>query len=577
MRRKRRRETGVAVSLFPFLAVLICTMGVLIVMLVMAVSSSADKAQDAKIEQAEQFKIAEAALLDELDLEEFRVRSLSQMRPNLKRRLEAEKLKRSHLDDEIIKLTDEFKALNDQFEVLTLDNDAAQESQAADSQQISDLKKQIEQRRLDLAALKQEVKGRPVLYSIVPTKTAAGTDRRPIYIECTADGIVLRPSGIRISLDDFTKPILPGNPLDVGLLTTREYWNRFDSGDSLGEPYPLIVVRPGGATSYAIARRAMSSWDDEFGYELVEQSKQLNWGDVDSNLTRELQKAIAIAKNRQIEQVAAGLASWFSEGSRSSSSLAGQPLSGGSRGGEMVAPAGSERPSDRIGNADRGESYRQGSSGFKASSRNSGSRKNSTQSEQGSFNGIAGNPERLDTSKDDSLSRFASAQDTPTGRPLTTQAAMQASAKKSSGNTSGGNVGSKFQQDPVALSQKVPEVAPLSESRGENWALPTRTPGATPYRRPIRVDCFENYYLVHRGGLERDTTRIAINDSVNIAIDELVNEVWNQIEGWGMAEIGGYWKPVLRLTTTDIQGASKADELARKLENSGIEVERQWR
>ena len=577
MRRKRRRETGVAVSLFPFLAVLICTMGVLIVMLVMAVSSSADKAHDAKIEQAEQFKVAKATLLDELDLEQFRVRSLSQMRPNLKRRLESEKLKRSHLEDEIVRLSDELKALHEQFEILTLDDVEARESEAADSQQISKLKKLIEDRRADLASLKQEVEGRPVLYSIVPTKTAAGTERRPIYIECTAEGILLRPSGIRISLDDFTKPILPGNPLDIGLLTTREYWNRFDTGKSLGEPYPLIVVRPGGATSYAVARRAMSSWDDEFGYELVEQSKMLNWGEPDPNLTRELTKAIAIAKNRQVDQVRSGLASWFNEGSRSSSALAGQPLSGGSNGGEMVASTGSDTQSDRIGNADQGDSYRQGSSGFNPGLRKSASADRGSDSGQSSFNATGQNPNRLDTSKDDSLSRFASSQKNRTGRPLTTQAAMQASAKKSSGNTAGGNIGNTFQKDPVALSPQIPEVTPLSESRGENWALPTRTPGATPYRRPIRVDCFEDYYLVHRGGLERGTTRIAINQSVNIAIDELVNEVWNQIEGWGMAEVGGYWKPVLRLTTTDIQGASKADELARKLENSGIEVERQWR
>ncbi len=547
MRRKRRRETGVAVSLFPFLAVLICTMGVLIVMLVMAVSSSADKAQEAKLEQAEQLKVTEAALLDDLDLEEFRVESLSQMRPNLKRRLEAEKLKRSHLENEILKLTEEFKSLKNQFEVLTFNNSEARESQESDLKQIDELKKRIEQRRVDLTSLKQKFDEQPVLYSIVPTKTAAGTERRPIYVECTAEGIVLRPSGIRISLNDFTRPILPGNPLDVGLLTTREYWNRFDAGNSLGEPYPLIVVRPGGATAYAIARRAMSSWDDEFGYEWVEETKRLNWGELDSNLTNELRKAIRIAKNRQVEQVELGLASWFNESNRSSNSLMGQPLSGGSGGGGEIGSARKGNHSDRIGNVDRRELVTQAGSGFETGARNASSSKGGPNPVLGAQDRWGDHADQLDTSKNDSVSRFASSQKKRSGPPLTTQAALQANSEKVSGNTTGGDVGSVVQRDPVALSQQVPEVTPLSESRGENWALPTRTPGATPYRRPIRVDCYENYYLVHRGGLQSGTIRIPINESVNIAIDELVNEVWNEIEGWGMAEIGGYWKPVLRL------------------------------
>ena len=73
MSRKRQRETGVAVSLFPFLAVLICTMGVLIVMLVLAVSSSASKAQEANLERLEELQKEREVLLDSLDLEQFRV------------------------------------------------------------------------------------------------------------------------------------------------------------------------------------------------------------------------------------------------------------------------------------------------------------------------------------------------------------------------------------------------------------------------------------------------------------------------------------------------------------------------
>ena len=53
MRKNRRQATGLAVSLFPFLAVLICTMGMLIVMLVLAVKSSAVKADAAQKQHAD--------------------------------------------------------------------------------------------------------------------------------------------------------------------------------------------------------------------------------------------------------------------------------------------------------------------------------------------------------------------------------------------------------------------------------------------------------------------------------------------------------------------------------------------
>ena len=36
-----------------------------------------------------------------------------------------------------------------------------------------------------------------------------------------------------------------------------------------GEPYPLLVVRPGGVVAYGAARAALKAWDDEFGYELI--------------------------------------------------------------------------------------------------------------------------------------------------------------------------------------------------------------------------------------------------------------------------------------------------------------------
>ena len=571
MKRRQKRGTGLAVSLFPFLAVLICTMGVLIVMLVLAVQSSAVKAQQAKREHTDHVQGERELLIEELDLEQFRVEAISRMRPQIQQRLERERLLRSHLDNEIRQLVEQARTLSQQFQKLQWDDSLAGETQADESDKIAELQAKIATRRKELQELRESVAGQPVLYSIVPTRSADGTGRRPIYLECTPRGIELQPSGIRIGLEDFTQPILPGNPLDVALLATREYWNRFDAGSSAGEPYPLIVVRPGGATAYALARRAMSSWDDEFGYELVESDKQLNWGEVDPNLSKNLREAIAIARRRQSQQVAAGRASWLDSGSGSLDGGLGQgqPLSNGNE-NRSAESAGSATAGDQAG------SLRRAGSALPAGS----------DPENTSFWGQIANPSEsstasrsrtpgIDTSKPDSLSRFArQGRQSAAAKPARETVGAVDSAMKAA--TQAASAGEGNAASPLPSS--APSAAEsLAGQRGANWALPTRTPGATPYRRPIRVDCQEDHYLVHSGVPDRAAVRVEIDEEVNIAIDELVNQVWYQIESWGMAEIGGYWKPVLRLTTNDIQGAARADELARKLQSSGIEIERQWR
>ena len=65
MRRPRKRRTPPGVSLFPFLAVLICTLGVLIVMLVIAVKAADSSASNSTAEAEEAIAAERARLLDD--------------------------------------------------------------------------------------------------------------------------------------------------------------------------------------------------------------------------------------------------------------------------------------------------------------------------------------------------------------------------------------------------------------------------------------------------------------------------------------------------------------------------------
>ena len=68
MRRRRRTRTSLGVSLFPFLAVLICTLGVLIVLLVLAVRSADVRASKEQSDHQERYE-QQQKRLNELNAE----------------------------------------------------------------------------------------------------------------------------------------------------------------------------------------------------------------------------------------------------------------------------------------------------------------------------------------------------------------------------------------------------------------------------------------------------------------------------------------------------------------------------
>ena len=108
-------------------------------------------------------------------------------------------------------------------------------------------------------------------YAVVPFQGRHGTRRRPVYIECRADEIVIQPAGIVLTGRDFVGPITPGNALAAGLRAMREELARRQqaSGGDTVKPYPLLLVRPDGVEAYYAARKAIKSWGSEFGYELT--------------------------------------------------------------------------------------------------------------------------------------------------------------------------------------------------------------------------------------------------------------------------------------------------------------------
>ena len=123
-----------------------------------------------------------------------------------------------------------------------------------------------------VAEAKAKAEGKKRSFAIVPYEGPNSTHRRPIYIECRDDAVVLQPEGIVLGVHDFEGPMGPSNPLAMALRAEREYLlsqKGFDPQRD-GEPYPLLLVRPDGIVAYYAARAAMKSWGPEFGYEFIE-------------------------------------------------------------------------------------------------------------------------------------------------------------------------------------------------------------------------------------------------------------------------------------------------------------------
>ena len=493
MKRRRRTRETLGVSLFPFLAVLICTLGVLIVLLVLAVKSADVEAANVKAEMGREQERELADLRFQYETRLLQINGLKQVRPDVVKRLSEIRSHRGYLEEEIRQLKRRSQQLAAEMGAADVPLEGADPSS---SQELDDLRQRIAIARTQLEEMRAEnAKTGPATYTIVPHAGSGGTFRRPIFIECTADALIIQPLEIRLEKSEFVPPLATGNMLDAALLAIRAYWERYDLTGQEGSPYPLLVVRPSGAETYVLARRAMKSWDDEFGYELVESDKQLEFGPDDRQLAAVVNEAIVDARRRQrflTAQRQTGQGP-FAGRNAADSDRYGPGLSASSSLGGFVANSDGKTESHRLAKAAASE-HQQTSE---------------TNRESAEFDGQT----------EDERSQ--------------TEALVAANAAGESDRQQGPGP-SPFQANSLA------------NERGSNWGLPTQTPGATGYVRPIRVVCGAQELEI-RSALGTEKT-ISINGDMRTTIDPLVNEIWRQIESWGISGARSYWKPELRIS-----------------------------
>ncbi len=529
-RRKHLRKKDAQVSLFPFLAVLICTMGALIVLLVVLVQQAkvqAEQAAENQRQQAAQASHVQEEQRLEQETYDWRLEVLRTQQEEIRRRLADERLKLSHVEDHYRRLRAELQGMLEQAAAMErVIQGGAHDAQAA-SAELARLHQAIAEARRQVDEARQKLGDKPEVFALIPYHGPQGTRRRPLYIECLRDKVVLQPEGVALTDDDFEGPLGPGNPLDAALRAAREYLARTGGVEVHGEPYPLMVVRSQGPRSYAAARAALESWDDEFGYELIDDDLVLQYPPADPALKKIMETARDEARRRQ-QILRAAQPNRYRGGE--ASGFQATPHHGGFR---------------ALGDEDRGEG---GAGGGR----------------RGEFESVVPGQDGHNGEGEES---FGASENNPSS---TDRASADGSPANGSSSAAGGVAGGRN-----ALGQTTGDTgAAFAASRGRNWGLKDATQGATPYTRPITVQCFpDRLVLAPERGAGQQPVEIPMQGRTREAVDPFMQALWKRMDGWGLAGNRAYWKPVLKVEVAP--GAEgRFLDLQRLMDDSGLVIER---
>ncbi|MCR4412939.1 MAG: hypothetical protein NUV77_11020 [Thermoguttaceae bacterium] len=523
-----RAHGGSRVALFPFLAVLVCTMGALILVLVVLARQA--RVQASRAAQTKQAEVA-SDLATARDMVRWRISVVADSRQKTEEQLAEARLRLGHVEQHARQLHERLRRLQADWAELEKIGPTPSDRQNLEAER-NRLEQQIAEARQRLDEARRAAAGRAKSYAILPYEGPRGTARRPIYLECRADAVVIQPEGIELAPEDFEKPLGPQNPLASALRAAREHLAaRGPSGDGAREePYPLLIVRPEGIVAFCAAREAMKSWGAEFGYELVGSDWNLRYPQPDPELNLVVQKAVAAARTeqRQLAMLLAGAGGSGRSAERPKAIYRAAPGGGG-----LIREDGREGAGARPGEGQRPPS---GSAGKAA----------------------------------------------PPGRPAPRPRGVLPPEKPDDprdANPAGGVALRPGEWVPYERPPKRPEAADekspksLAASRGKNWALPDATRNSVPITRSIRVACHADRLVVFgesRGDVEQI---VQLGARMEDSIDQLISAVWEHIKRWGVAGRGMYWRPVLAVDVAPGAEARYA-ELKTLLEESGVDVER---
>jgi hypothetical protein len=292
----RRRRHTLQVSTFPFLAVLLCAMGSLILLLLvldrrakvvarakareqqMAVLAQHSKAEG---DRQKDFEGKREALRRRLQEQEAALRaSLNGLQSQVaKKKLETsqERSRTRELQARLASLRAVLAREQEGYEqtqkqVLAVSN--SRNRALTEQEGLARELMRLEHALADVIAFR---KRQAETYSLVPYLGKNGERRRPVYIECQADQVVVHPERLIAKLGSWD-----GSSQLGGLVEKLSGRLKANSEDSKQKPYVLFLVRPDGIATYYRMMAALGARNVDSGYELIDADWALDFGEGDN-------------------------------------------------------------------------------------------------------------------------------------------------------------------------------------------------------------------------------------------------------------------------------------------------------
>ena len=324
---RRPTNTAAGVSLFPFLAVLVCTMGSLILLLLVTTkrirAAAIEKARQAVV--PEETPVSEAPPIiiaaepepedDPTPEWQTQVEQLTAERDLLRGHLSQSKSKLDSTQAAMLRTkvkvasaADRIKGIREQQEQTAADRERLQT-------EIDSLQSNLTDAELRLSKAAERQKTAKSKFAFLPFDGRTGTTKRPVLIECTQDYIRFLPEDVRLSPADLNGFTSGFNPLLIASRELIHYWKAYERvhepttspakdidafetdlaalNDKEREPYVLLLVRPNGAVAFHIAKGFLSQLKVPHGYELITDDMEIDSSNPDPDAKQICQTAVA--------------------------------------------------------------------------------------------------------------------------------------------------------------------------------------------------------------------------------------------------------------------------------------------
>lgn len=331
-----RRQHHNSISLFPFLAVLVCAMGALILLLLVmtrkirhdqrgestavittpalphrpdrsveiaALETQIRTAQDALL----QMHLQADAISDSLTERHGQIAALRQELSDLQKQLQAgggtQEFGVTEVRNEarqlkareaalLRQLKESERLLFEKQQMLANATDASKEAELLLQEKHSELISL----RAQVSTAENESHAASGTSTLLEFSNPTGTARTPIVVEISEKGFEILPNGIRISPADMEGFPVRDNPLLSAILTVHRHRSK---NSITKEPYVLLLVRPDGSLPFYGAQRVLMESRIHYGYELLDSEQQILVGEEDPTEPPAVQMAINDALRRR--------------------------------------------------------------------------------------------------------------------------------------------------------------------------------------------------------------------------------------------------------------------------------------